>query len=148
MSGRSASIAEHISVTERVAAEAESDSVKMKKLEFFQRQIDAKDPQLFRASVLDVKNFGLVVELPDVLLTGLIHISSLTDDFYVLNAGQRQLIGRQSRRRFLSVTSCAFTLRASIFSSGRSTLRSPKRHQRNGRVTGSAVASNDPAASS
>jgi ribonuclease R len=72
----------------------------MKKLEFFQRQIDAKDPQLFRASVLDVKNFGLVVELPDVLLTGLIHISSLTDDFYVLNAGQRQLIGRQSRRRF------------------------------------------------
>ena len=98
--GQIASIAEHISVTERVAAEAESDSVKMKKLEFFQRQIDAKDPQLFRASVLDVKNFGLVVELPDVLLTGLVHISSLTDDFYVLNAGQRQLIGRQSRRRF------------------------------------------------
>ncbi len=98
--GQIGSIAEHISVTERVAAEAESDSVKMKKLEFFQRQIDAKDPQLFRASVLDVKNFGLVVELPDVLLTGLIHISSLTDDFYVLNAGQRQLIGRQSRRRF------------------------------------------------
>jgi ribonuclease R len=30
----------------------------------------------------------------------MIHISSLTDDFYVLNAGQRQLIGRQSRRRF------------------------------------------------
>ena len=26
---------------------------------------------MFRASVLDVKNFGLVVELPDVLLTGL-----------------------------------------------------------------------------
>jgi ribonuclease R len=98
--GQIASIAEHISVTERVAAEAESDSVKMKKLEFFQRQIDAKDPQLFRASVLDVKNFGLVVELPDVLLTGLIHISALTDDFYVLNSGQRQLIGRQSRRRF------------------------------------------------
>ena len=72
----------------------------MKKLEFFQRQLDAKDPQIFRASVLDVKNFGLVVELPDVLLTGLIHISSLTDDFYVFNGPQRKLIGRQSRRRF------------------------------------------------
>ncbi len=95
-----ASIAEHISTTERVAADAESDSVKMKKLEFFQRQIDAKDPQVFRATVLDVKNFGLVVELPDVLLTGMIHISALTDDFYTFNAAQRKLIGRQSRRRF------------------------------------------------
>ena len=98
--GQLTSIADHISATERVAAEAEIESVKMKKLEFFQRQLDAQDPQIFRASVLDVKNFGLVGELPDVLLTGLIHISSLTDDFYVFNAAQRRLIGRQSRRRF------------------------------------------------
>ena len=98
--GQLTSIAEHISATERVAAEAEIESVKLKKLEFFQRQLDAKDPQVFRASVLDVKNFGLVIELPDVLLTGLIHISSLTDDFYNFNQPQRKLIGRQSRRRF------------------------------------------------
>lgn len=98
--GRISSIAEHISTTERNAAEAEIDAVKMKKLEFFQRQLDAKDPQVFRASILEVKNFGLIVELPDVLLTGMIHISALTDDFYVFNGGERQLIGRQSRTRF------------------------------------------------
>ena len=94
------SIAEHISDTERVAAEAEMDGVKMKKLEFFQRQLDARDPQVFRATVLEVKNFGLLVELPDVLLTGLVHVSSLTDDFYAFDPAQRRLIGRQSRRRF------------------------------------------------
>ncbi len=98
--GQIASLAEHISTTERTAAEAEIEAVKMKKLEFFQRQLDAKEPQTFRASVLEVKNFGLIVELPDVLLTGMIHISALTGDFYVYNAAQRQLIGRQSRRRF------------------------------------------------
>jgi len=98
--GQIAAIAEHISITERVAAEAEIDSVKMKKLEFFQRQLDARDPQIFRAAVLDVKNYGLLVELPDVLLTGLVHVSSLKDDFYIFNAAQRRLIGRQSRRRF------------------------------------------------
>jgi ribonuclease R len=98
--GSVASIAEHISETERIAAEAEMDGVKMKKLEFFQRQLDARDPQVFRATVLEVKNFGLLVELPDVLLTGLIHVSSLTDDFYAFDAAQRRLIGRQSRRRF------------------------------------------------
>src|SRR5450432_2637825 len=76
------------------------DAVKLKKLEFFQRQLEARDPQIFRASVLEVKNFGLLVELPDVLLTGMIHISSLTDDFYRFDPAQRRLIGRQSRRRF------------------------------------------------
>ena len=40
------------------------------------------------------------VELPDVLLTGLVHVSSLTDDFYVFHPTQRRFIGRQSRRRF------------------------------------------------
>ena len=30
----------------------------------------------------------------------MIHVSSLTDDFYSFQAPQRRLIGRQSRRRF------------------------------------------------
>jgi ribonuclease R len=98
--GQIAATSEHISITERVAAEAEIDSVKMKKLEFFQRQLDARDPQVFRAVILDVKNYGLLVELPDVLITGLVHVSSLTDDFYVFNPAQRRFIGRQTRRRF------------------------------------------------
>jgi ribonuclease R len=98
--GQMISVAEHLSITERVAAEAEMDSVKMKKLEFFQRQLDTRDPQVFRATVIDVRNYGLLLELPDVLLTGLIHVSSLKDDFYVFNPTQRQLMGRQSRRRF------------------------------------------------
>jgi ribonuclease R len=98
--GQLACIAEHISITERVAAEAEMDSVKMKKLEFFQRQLEARDPQIFRAAILDVRNYGLLVELPDVLLTGLVHVSSLKDDFYIFHPAQRRFIGRQSRRRF------------------------------------------------
>ena len=95
-----ASIADHISETERNAAEAEIDSVRMKKLEFFQAQLDERNPQVFRAAIVDVRNFGLVVELPDALVSGLIHVSSLTDDFYVFDATQRRLIGRRTRKRF------------------------------------------------
>ncbi len=114
--GQLASVAEHISATERVAAEAEIESVKLKKLEFFQGQLDAKNPKVFHASVLDVKNFGLVIELPDVLLTGLIHISSLTDDFYTFNQPQRKLIGRQSRRRFsVGDELCVYVARVDVF---------------------------------
>jgi len=95
-----ASVAEHISTTERVAAEAEIEAVRMKKLEFFQRQLDERNPQVFGAAIIDVRNYGMVVELPDVLITGLIHVSSLTDDFYVFEPVQRRLIGRRFRRRF------------------------------------------------
>jgi ribonuclease R len=95
-----ASIAEHISVTERSAADAEVDAIQMKKLEFFQRQLDARNPQIFRATIIDVRNYGLMVELPDALVTGLVHVSSLTDDFYLFDSTRRQLIGRRSRKRF------------------------------------------------
>jgi ribonuclease R len=98
--GQIASIAEHISMTERAAADAEIEAVRMKKLEFFQRQLDERNPQVFRAAVVDVRNYGLVVELPDALITGLVHVSSLMDDFYVFEPAQRRLIGRRSRKRF------------------------------------------------
>jgi len=95
-----ASIAERISTTERNAADAEIDATQMKKLEFFQQQLAGRKPQIFSATVVDVRNFGLMVELPDALLTGLIHVSSLTDDFYVFEPAWRRLVGRRSRKRF------------------------------------------------
>src|SRR5881392_1937354 len=98
--GQIASIAEHISTTERVAADAEIEAVRMKKLEFFQRQLDQRNPQVFRAAIVDVRNYGLVVELPDALVTGLVHVSSLANDFYSFEPTQRRLIGRRSRKRF------------------------------------------------
>jgi ribonuclease R len=94
------SIAQHISDTERNAAEAEIEAVRMKTLEFFQRQLELRDPRVFQAKIVDVRNYGLVIELPEVLTTGLVHVSSLTDDFYVFQPTQRALIGRQSRKRF------------------------------------------------
>ncbi len=95
-----ASLAEHISATERTAAEAEMDAVRMKKLEFFEQQLAQRNPQVFRAAIVDVRNYGLVIELPDVVMSGLVHVSSLTDDFYVFDAVQRRLLGRRSRKRF------------------------------------------------
>src|SRR5881394_2321877 len=85
-----ASVAEHISTTERNAADAEIDATQMKKLEFFQRQLAGRKPQMFSATVVDVRNYGLMVELPDALITGLIHVSSLADDFYVFESARRQ----------------------------------------------------------
>jgi ribonuclease R len=93
-----AEIAEHISKTERISADAERDSTTLKKMEFFQRQLDARRPDEFRAIVVDVRSYGLVVELPDVLLTGLIHVSALPGDFFQFDSTRLSFVGRKTRR--------------------------------------------------
>lgn len=98
--GQLESLAQHISDTERNAADAEIESVRLKKLQFFQQQLTERNPQVFRAAIVDVKNYGMVVELPDAVMTGLVHVSSLTDDFYRFDAAQRRLVGRRSNRRY------------------------------------------------
>jgi ribonuclease R len=98
--GQIESIADHISDTERNAADAEIESVRLKKLQFFQQQLEERNPQVFRAAIMDVRNYGLVVELPDALVTGVVHVSTLSDDFYRFDAAQRRLIGRRTNRRY------------------------------------------------
>ncbi len=98
--GQIESLAGHISDTERNAAEAEIESVRLKKLQFFDQQLKERNPQVFRAAVMDVKNYGLMVELPDALVTGVVHVSTLSDDFYRFDAVQRRLVGRRTNRRF------------------------------------------------
>lgn len=92
--------AEHISTTERVAADAERESTKLKKLEFFQRQVEMRDSKAFEAQILEVRNYGLLVELPEFLLSGLVHVSTLDDDFYWHDAARSRFIGRKTKRVF------------------------------------------------
>ena len=98
--GQIESLANHISDTERNAAEAEIESVRLKKLQFFEQQLKERNPEVFRAAIMDVRNYGLVVELPDALVTGVVHVSTLSDDFYRFDAAQRRLVGRRTNRRF------------------------------------------------
>src|SRR5215471_3776998 len=98
--GQIESIAGHISDTERNAADAEIESVRLKKLQFFRAQLEERNPQVFRAAIMEVRNYGLVVELPDALVTGVVHVSTLADDFYRFEAAHRRLVGRRTNRRF------------------------------------------------
>ena len=97
-------VAAHISATERVAADAERESVKLKKLEYFQnllqeRQSTADDePTTFPAVIVDVRNYGLLVELPDFVLSGLVHVSELDDDFYQFDAVRQRFVGKRRRK--------------------------------------------------
>lgn len=91
-------VAEHISNTERTAADAERESVRLKKLEYFQLQVTTEKRQKFRAIIMEARNFGLFVELPEFLLTGLIHISALEGDFYSHEPSKGRLVGRRTKK--------------------------------------------------
>ena len=91
-------VATRISQTERTAEEAERESVKLKKIEFF--MLAATRQEKFQAVILDVRNFGMIVELPEYLVNGLVHVSTLSDDFYLFDPVRFRFIGRQRQRIF------------------------------------------------
>ena len=95
-----ATLCEHISTTERAAADAEKESVRLKKLEYFSRLAEKGDgpAPTFEARVVEARNYGLMVELPESLITGLVPVSSMGDDFYIFDATRSRLVGRNSRR--------------------------------------------------
>ena len=93
-------IARHISTTERNAAEAEREAVRLKKFEFFRQQLAKKTGQTFKAIVLEVRNFGMFIELPEVMAGGLIHVSALGDDFYTFDQARQRFVGRRTKKTY------------------------------------------------
>ncbi len=94
-----AGMAEHISITEQNSTEAERESVKLKLLEFFERELSKEQKQRFEAVITDLRNHGMFVELTESGAFGLIHISTLKD-LYNLSADGTKLIGRRGRKFF------------------------------------------------
>jgi ribonuclease R len=90
--------AEHISDTERNSADAERDSKDVKMYAFLKAQLAMPKPPVYPALVIDVRNFGFFVDVPGLAMSGLIHCSSLTDDFYEFDEARNQLTGRRNRR--------------------------------------------------
>ncbi|MBI5396131.1 MAG: ribonuclease R [Verrucomicrobia bacterium] len=93
-------IAQHCGDTERTADEAENESKKLKTLEYFNDLMHGRRHDTFDALVTDVRNFGMFVELPDTMIYGLVHVSTISDDFYAYDEVRRRLTGKRTRRTF------------------------------------------------
>ncbi len=90
--------AEHISDTERNSADAERDSKDVKMYAFLKAQLQSAKPPVYPALVIDLRNFGFFVDVPGLAMSGLVHLSSVTDDFYEFDEARGQLTGRRTRR--------------------------------------------------
>jgi ribonuclease R len=81
---------------EQLAVDAERDSVALKKAEFMERHLGDE----FSGTVSSVTSFGVFVLLDEYFVDGLIHVNSLTDDYYLLKENEYALVGERMGRRF------------------------------------------------
>jgi ribonuclease R len=79
-------IARHISDTERTSAEAESETKQIKLFEYLQRVAEQHDPHEFDGLVTDVRPMGLMVEIPDMAIRGVVKREDLPQGRWRLEA--------------------------------------------------------------
>ncbi|MBK9989747.1 MAG: RNB domain-containing ribonuclease [Verrucomicrobia bacterium] len=98
--GRMDSLGEHLSLTEVNSTEAERESVKIKLLEFFERELAKKQKTRFEAVITDVRPNGFFIELVESMTFGYVSANTLADDQYQLNNAGTMLVGRRTKKRY------------------------------------------------
>lgn len=88
-------VAERSSKMERRAEEAERETDKLKKVEYMSERIG----ETFEGVISGVTEWGFYVELQNTI-EGLVHVTSLTDDYYHYDERSYELAGETTNRRY------------------------------------------------
>ena len=78
---------------EKLAEDAEKDLQGLKKAE----KMKERTGQIFQGLITGVQSYGFFVEIEDWLVEGLVHVSSLKDDWYEYRSRHSCLVGRKNR---------------------------------------------------
>jgi ribonuclease R len=84
----------HLSERERKATDAERELIEWKKVRFMAGKLGEK----VSGYVTGVQSFGLFVELDEIYVQGLVHVSSMTDDYYLFDEKAHQLKGENTKQ--------------------------------------------------
>lgn len=84
-------VAKHSSEMERRADEAERETDKLKKVEYMKARLG----EVFEGVISGVTAWGMYVELPNTI-EGLVHVTSLEDDYYQFSEETYELIGEHT----------------------------------------------------
>ncbi|MBT3059641.1 MAG: ribonuclease R [Candidatus Thiodiazotropha sp. (ex Lucina pensylvanica)] len=87
-------LGEHCSSTERKADEATRDALDWLKCEYMQDKVG----ETFNGIITSVNSFGVFVELDEIYVDGLVHISALVNDYYHYDPVGHRLTGERTGR--------------------------------------------------
>ncbi|MDB6096669.1 MAG: vacB, partial [Francisellaceae bacterium] len=85
-------LGEHCSLTERRADEATRDVVRWLKCQYISKHIGEE----FEALISGVTRFGFFAELKNIYIDGLVHVTSLHNDFYHFDNLHHRLVGEHT----------------------------------------------------
>jgi ribonuclease R len=86
----------HLSERERRASDAERELIEWKKVRFMAGKLG----EIFPGYVTGVQAFGLFVELDEIYVQGLVHVSSMTNDYYRFNERAHLLKGENTKTTY------------------------------------------------
>ncbi len=89
-------LGESCSRNERRADDATRDAADWLKCEFLQKHIG----QQYKGIVSGVTSFGLFVQIDDLMIDGLVHVTSLKRDYYHFDAAHHRLVGELTNRSY------------------------------------------------
>ena len=55
---------------------------------------------IYKGFILSVQSYGFFVEIPELNVEGLVHVSTLNNDWYEYRSRQNLLMGRKSKRSY------------------------------------------------
>lgn len=84
-------LGKHCSTTERRADEATREVVAWLKCEYMQDKLG----QVFSGRISAVTGFGIFVELEEIYVEGLVHVTSLKNDYYTFDSSKHRLYGER-----------------------------------------------------
>ncbi|MGD8311352.1 MAG: ribonuclease R [Gammaproteobacteria bacterium] len=87
---------EHCSTTERRADDATRDAIDWLKCEYMLDKVGESYPGI----ISSVTSFGLFVELQDIYVEGLVHVTALGNDYYHYDQTRHRLMGERTRTIF------------------------------------------------
>ena len=97
--------AKHISRTERIAADAEMETKKLKLLEYLELVLSKDEDATFEATIHEVRPIGVFCELDDLMIKGMIRRDDLpSHDEYFFDRGRDEFRSRVSSPRFAAGT--------------------------------------------
>lgn len=88
-------VAKHSSEMERRADEAERETEKLKKVQYMEERLG----DVFEGVISGIQEWGFYVELPNTI-EGLVHVTSLFDDFYSYHEETYEMVGETCGRRY------------------------------------------------
>ena len=95
--GRSSTLLHRLNGRSRFVTELQSDALAMAQA----RQAEPLVGQTLTGVISGVQSYGFFVEVPPSQVEGLVHVSSLKDDWYEYRSRQNRLVGRKNRRSYM-----------------------------------------------